>query len=99
MMNLLLEQQTKFVKHYEKLVSDYESGDEILDEGLEFVKEKITTFATNGRSKYVLKVEPKVGNIPISSYRPPNVQRYHPFSRRFALSSYRNWSLESKTKT
>ena len=66
MMSLLLEQQTKFLKHYEKLVSNYASTDEILNEGLDFVKQKIRTFATNGRSKFsmYLKLNPNLETSP-----------------------------------
>ena len=57
MMNLLLEDKTKFLNHYETLVSTYDSTKDILEEGLNFVKQKIQTFAARGRSKYSIYVK------------------------------------------
>ena len=66
MFNSLLNEQTSFLKHYEKLHSDYENDNEILAEGLNFVKQKITTLAANGHSKYITytKLNPDLAPSP-----------------------------------
>lgn len=66
MMNILSEDPTKYLKHYDNLVATYNSGTDILEEGMNFVREKIRTFAASGRSKYIayLKINPDLQPSP-----------------------------------
>ena len=66
MMDALLGDLTKYLKHYEWLSSQYTSGVDILQEGLNFVKDKIRSFAANRRSKYIsyLKINPNLDPSP-----------------------------------
>ena len=57
MMNLLLGDKTKYLKHYENLVSKYDSPSDIIVEGFNFVKEKIRSIATKGHSKFSIYVK------------------------------------------
>ena len=86
MLNLLLENQTKFLKHYEDLASRYDGGKDILVEGLNFVKQKIRTLAASGCSKYsiYLKINPELDPSPF-------LHIVHPTSRdiiRFRVGSH-----------
>ena len=86
MLNLLLIKPPKYLKHYEKLHSDYDNGNDILDEGRNFVKEKIRTLATNGHSKYIIymKLNPELDPSPF-------LHIVHPTARdiiRFRLGSH-----------
>ena len=62
----MLENPTKFLKHYENLFATYNSGKDIIEEGLNFVKQKIRTFADGGRSKYIIymKINPDLEPSP-----------------------------------
>ena len=66
MFNKLLEIPTKFLKHYVNLVTTYDSGQSILDEGLNFIKQDIRTRVAAGRSKFqtYLKINPDLQPSP-----------------------------------
>ena len=66
MLNKLLEVPTKFLKHYVNLVTTYDSGEAILDEGLEFITQDIRKRAAAGRSKFItyLKINPDLQPSP-----------------------------------
>ena len=66
MLNKLLEIPTKFLKHYVNLVTTYDSGEAILDEGLKFIMQDIRKRAAADRSKFVtyLKINPDLQPSP-----------------------------------
>ena len=65
-MNSLLEIPTKFLKHYVNLVTKYDSGKAILDDGIDFIKQNIRTRAAGGHSKFItyLKINPDLKPSP-----------------------------------
>ena len=56
-MKLLLGDKTKYLQHYENLVSKYDGPSDIIVEGFNFVKEKIRSLATKGHSKFSIYVK------------------------------------------
>ena len=65
-MNKLLEIPSKFLKHYVSLVAKYDSGKDILNEGLDFIKQNIRTRVADGHSKFnmYLKINPDLQPSP-----------------------------------
>ena len=65
-MNKLLEIPSKFLKHYVSLVAKYDSGKDILNEGLDFIKQNIRTRVADGHSKFImyLKINPDLQPSP-----------------------------------
>ena len=66
MLKFLLEDPTKFLRHYVEITSKYASVEDILEEGRNFVKEKIRSLAQRGHSKYVIymKINPDLEPSP-----------------------------------
>ena len=66
MMNILLENSTKFLQHYTSLMFKYDSVVDIVEEGRNFVKDKICSLAHGGHSKYAiyLKINPNLEPSP-----------------------------------
>ena len=65
-MNKLLEIPSKFLKHYVSVVAKYNSGKDILNEGLDFIKQNIRTHVADGHSKFItyLKMNPDLQPSP-----------------------------------
>ena len=67
MFNLLLENQTSFIRHYEQLLAKYSSAEDIISEFRDQTKDKIHEQARKGRSKFCtyLEMNPSLESSPL----------------------------------
>ena len=77
MLNFLLQDQnrTKFIQHYENLVTRYEHKKEIVDEYRNLAKERIRTKASTGHYKFYIytKINPELTTSPFLEVFHPTV--------------------------
>ena len=77
MLNFLLQDQnrTKYIQHYENLVTRYEHKKEIVDEYRNLAKERIRTKASNGHYKFYIytKINPELTTSPFLEVFHPTV--------------------------